>query len=146
MEGFGPIADARESFVQFVMSNRPEERDADRNPAEKPYLQTYIMDWLLSGEGVKATRKSYETYLRVLFNIGDLVFRGPHLHHIGAPPEVAAVRPDLAGLHEPGYEDSVFLERETYEMAVFQYEEREAERLARLATGGPPALPAQPQG
>ncbi len=68
MHEFGPIAEGRSSFQRFVMSH---DASYDEHPEEEEYLQTYLMAWLETGEGVERTGKNYETYLRVALEIAD---------------------------------------------------------------------------
>lgn len=130
MHEYGPIAEGRGSFQRFVMRH-----DASyvEHPEEEEYLQTYMMAWLETGEGVERTGKNYETYLRVALEIADATLRGELNFALRGGPQERRCERHITGLHEPSYESSQFLDRMTYELAVQRYERSERERLAILA-------------
>ncbi len=141
MQEYGPIAEGRGSFQRFVISH-----DASyvEHSEEEEYLQTYMMAWLETGEGVERTRKNYETYLRVALEIADATFRGKFDFTLRGGLQDRRCERHIKGLHEPSYEGSQFLDRMTYEIAVQRYERSEREKLALLAlqaTADPAVIP-----
>lgn len=104
MEERGPIYRARRDFRNFARDLHPHPDDESYR-----YLQAWLGDWLIRGDGVAATAGNYETWLRTCVDIADAVFR-------------QEINLDVDGIHEPSQGAAQCFDRVGYEAVVYQRE------------------------
>lgn len=143
MEKTGPIADARHAFERFVAGFDT----STYGPREEhgfTYLQEWLHTWLVFGDGVEYTGRSYETYLRVALDIADAAMRGEvRWDYRGTEEENwtdGYEREPVTAIHNP---DSYtrgdhYADRVNYEVSVVRWERSGTDRLTENSSYRPP--------
>jgi hypothetical protein len=130
MQQCNTISEARWFFRQFVESwdgspHAPRSQGGNINESEMGYLQEYLAYWIEVGDGIPATGRNFETYMRVVVDIADAVVRGEISCDYKGTEEAGyqdAYQRNVVGIHDEGYAGSRAFEKEHYEVVAYRRE------------------------